>query len=106
MKGLLAKIFLAALPLTGVMMTAPMADAHWRHHFHHHPHCRPYAERGWYDNRGHYSDGDHYRRGWYEDRQHRYDGDDNYPSRYPHRRYEDRRYYGGDYPWWSVVVDR
>lgn len=99
MKSALAKMFLLALPLAGVLMTAPAADAHWRQHHHH---CHPYAERGWYNRSGHYDDGYYGRRGWYEDRRRRYDDDDDYyPSRYPYRRYFDN-----GYPWWSALSNR
>src|SRR5438552_1428466 len=100
MKSALAKMFLLALPLAGVLMAAPPADAHgWRHQHHH---CRPYAERGWY--RGdRYNNGYYGRRGWYEDRRNRYD---DYPSRYQYQRYDDPRYYGGGYPWWSAWLPR
>ncbi len=103
MKRTLMKMLWAALPLAGVLMTAPPADAHWRHHHHHH--CHPYYQGGSYDRGNHYGDEYRYRRGWYNDRRHRYE-DDYYPSRYPYRRYEDSRYYGGGYPWRSVFVDR
>ncbi len=97
MKSALAKLFLLALPLAGVLMAAPAAHA-WRHQHHH---CRPYAEQGWY--RGdRYNDRYYGRRGWYEDRRNRYD---DYPSRYQYRPYEEPRYYGG-YPWWSAWLPR
>src|SRR5215471_18575681 len=97
MKSALAKMFLLALPLAGVLMTAPAAQAHWQHYHHH---CRPYAEHGWYNKGGRYDNGYYSRQGWYEDHRHRYgdgDDDDYYPSRYPLRRYD-----GNGHPWWSA----
>lgn len=95
MRNTLRKMLWAALTLVGVLTMAPAAHAHWRHP--HHRHCHPYYQGGWYDRDNRYGDESRYRRGWYDDRRHRYD-DDYYPSRYPYRRYEDRRYYGGGFP--------
>lgn|SRR5689334_8303111 len=94
MKSALVKIFLAALPLVGVLMSAPAADARGR------PQsqcplyiCPPYYESSrWHDRRK--DDLRYYyrREGWWN-RRSRYD---DYPSRAPSRRYND-----DGYPWGS-----
>ena len=49
MKTMLKKALLAALPLAGLLLTAPTAFAHDSYHRHHHwenrRHCQPYHER-------------------------------------------------------------
>ena len=94
MKGALAKILLAALPLAGVLVTALTADAYERPQ----PQCPlyvcpPYYESSrWHDRRddNHHSCG---HQGWWDYR-YRYDADgDSY------RRYEHRRSDGNGYLW-------
>ena len=94
MKTILKKTLLIALPLVGMLLTAPAAFA--RPHHHHHYHwgyrydCPPRYDRGWYD-RGRYDD--YYSRpGWYGGRRY-YDDDDYYRSRYP-------RSFSSDPLWW------
>jgi len=93
MKGALVKIFLAALPLAGVLMSAPAADARGR------PQsqcplyvCPPYYESSrWHDTRRDDLRYYYWREGWWNHRS-RYDG---YPSRSPSRRYNDDGSRGG-----------
>ena len=66
MKTILKKTLIAALPLAGLLLTAPAAFAHIHHH---HPYywgyrhdCHPYYGRGWHD-RGRYNND--YQPGWY-----------------------------------------
>jgi hypothetical protein len=98
MNTLWKKTFLVAIPLAGLLLSAPAAEARKHHH-----HCRPYAERGWYD-RGRYNDSYYSWRRNHEWRRPYYDRD-YYPSRYPYQPYYGRPYDGG-YPWWSVFFDR
>lgn len=102
MNAVWKKTFLAAVPLAGLLMSAPAAEARKHHRYHH---CNPYAERGWYDRRR-YDDSYYDRRRWDNDRRRPYYDNDYSPSRYPYRpSYDDRPYYGG-YPWWSIFFDR
>jgi hypothetical protein len=75
MKTVWKKTLIAALPLAGLLLTAPAAFAHIHHH---HPYYRGY--------------GDDYRPGWYGGRRYN-DRDDDYRSRYPQQPY--------DGPWWQ-----
>ena len=95
MKSAVAKIFLVALPLVGLLMTAPTADACWREHHHYRYH--PYAGQGWYYGNGYSNYGYYDRRGW---------DTNSYPSPYPYRPYQNPGYYTGSYPWWSVFFNR
>jgi hypothetical protein len=93
MKTVWKKTLIAALPLAGLLLTAPAAFAHIHHH---HPYyrgyrheCHPSYGRGWHERRRY---GDDYRPGWYGGRRYN-DGDDDYRSRYPQQPY--------DGPWWQ-----
>ncbi len=103
MKGALVKIFLAALPLAGVLMSAPAADAGGRPR----PQCPlyicpPYYESSrWHDRRR--DDLRYYyyeREGWWN---HRYRRDDDYLSRPPYRRHQEQPYDGDSYLWESAA---
>src|SRR5262245_6614744 len=95
MEGALVKIFLAALPLAGVLLSAPAADARGRPQPQCHLYiCPPYYESSqWHDKRR--DDLQYYyeREGGWD---HRYRHND--LSRPPYRRYQDRRYDGNGYP--------
>jgi hypothetical protein len=91
MKTMLKKTLIAALPLAGLLLTAPAAFArphHQHHRWENRQHCQPSYGQGWHDRRRY---GDDYRPGWYDGR--RYDRDDYYRSRYPQQ-----PNYG---PWWQ-----
>ncbi len=90
----LKKAFLLALPLAGLLFTAPAAFARPHHHHHHgwyKRHCRPDYDRDWSGGRRYDDDDYGYRRGGYGGR--RYDNDDYYRSRYS------SPFYSGQ-PWW------
>src|SRR5436309_8755686 len=92
----LKKAFLLALPLAGLLFTAPAAFARPHHHHHHgwhKRHCRPDYDRGWYGGRR-YND-DYSRRGWYGGR--RYDDDYSRRGSYGGWRYDDDDYYRSRY---------
>jgi len=93
MKTMLKKALLAALPLAGLLLTAPAAFAHDSYHRHHHwenrRHCQPYHERGWRERWRH--DDDDYRPGWQKGRSY-YNDDSYYRSRYDQPFYATR--------WW------
>ena len=93
MKTTLKKTLLAALPLVGLLFTAPAAFArHWEHRHHHWEHrsySHPYYDRGWRERWRHNYD---YRPGWHRERRY-YNGDDYYGSRYPQQPYYE--------PWWQ-----
>jgi len=79
----LKKAFLLALPLAGLLFTAPAAFARPHHHHHHgwyKRHCRPDYDRGRYGGR-------------------RYDNDDYYRSRYS------PPFFSGQ-PWWYSLQSR
>src|SRR5438874_1998499 len=64
----LKKAFLLALPLAGLLFTAPAAFARPHHHHHHgwyKRHCRPDYDRGRYGGRRYDDDDYGYRRGGY-----------------------------------------
>jgi len=90
----LKKAFLLALPLAGLLFTAPAAFARPHHHHHHgwyRRHCRPDYDRDWSGGRRYDDDDYYYRRGGYGGR--RYDNDDYYRSR------SSSPFYSGQ-PWW------
>jgi len=97
----LKKAFLLALPLAGLLFTAPAAFARPHHHHHHgwyKRHCRPDYDRGRYGGRRYDDDDDsYYRRGGYGGW--RYDNDDYYRSRYS------PPFYSGQ-PWWYSLQNR
>lgn len=96
----LKKAFLLALPLAGLLFTAPAAFARPHHHHHHgwyKRHCRPDYDRGRYGGRRYDDDDYGYRRGGYGGR--RYDNDDYYRSRYS------PPFYSGQ-PWWYSLQSR
>lgn len=100
MNAVWKKTLFAVLPLAGLLIAAPDAEARK-----HRRHCHPHSERGWYE-RGRHHDSYYDRRRWDNDRRRPYYYDrDYYPSRYPERPYYDRPYYSG-YPWWSIFSDR
>src|SRR6266849_980313 len=97
MKTMWKKTLIAALPLAGLLLTAPAAFARpHHHHWEHRPYCHPYSGRGWHDRWRHDHDDD-YRPSWYGGRRYN-DGDDYYRSRYPQQ-----PYYG---PWWQSFLYR
>lgn len=111
MKTMWKKTLLAALPLAGLLLTAPAAFAHdhYHHRWENRQHCHPDYGRGWRNRWRH--DDDDYRPGWYGGRrydgnyrsgwysgQRYYDRDDYYRSRYPQQ-----SYYG---PWWQSFFYR
>lgn len=119
MKTVWKKTFLVALPLVGLLISAPAAEAHKFHKHKRDHYCQSYNKRhGWRD-RGRYDDyysrgqyNDYYdgRRGWYGNQGPYYDNDRYYPSRYP-----SGTYYGGPYnnqpyydesPWWEILLSR
>ena len=93
MKTMWKKTLIAALPLAGLLLTAPAAFARPHHHYRHWEHrsyCQPhYGRQGWHD-RGRYNND--YQPGWYGGR-HYDDRNDYYRSRYPQQRYYS--------PWWQ-----
>ena len=96
----LKKAFLLALPLAGLLFTAPAAFARPHHHHHHgwyKRHCRPDYDRGRYGGRRYYDDDDYgYRRGGYGGWRY---NDDYYRSRYS------PPFYSGQ-PWWYSLQSR
>jgi hypothetical protein len=91
MNTTLKKTLLAVIPLAGLLLTAPTAFAHSRHHHYqqsYRSHCHPRYNRGWHEGRRFYGN-DYYRRSWYNNRRW---NDDYYPSRYQ-RRFPSE-------PWW------
>src|SRR2546425_9128242 len=96
----LKKAFLLALPLAGLLFTAPAAFARPHHHHHHgwyKRHCRPDYDRGRYGGRRYDDDDYGYRRGGYGGWRH--DNDDYYGSRYS------SPFYSGQ-PWWYSLQSR
>ena len=97
MKTSVKKTLLAALPLAGLLLTAPAAFAHDYQHQHRHwkngEHCQTDYGRGRWD-RGRYDD---YRPSWYSGRRY-YDRNDYYRSYYPQQPY--------DNPWWQSFFYR
>ena len=96
----LKKAFLLALPLAGLLFTAPAAFARPHHHHHHgwyRRHCRPDYDRDWSGGRRYDDDDYGYRRGGYGGR--RYDNDDYYRSR------SSSPFYSGQ-PWWYSLQNR
>lgn len=93
MNATLKKTLLAAIPLAGLLLTAPTAFAHPRYHHHYQrdsgAHCQPRYNRGWRDDRRSYRNDSYAQRGWYNDRRW---NDDSYRSRYQ-RRFPSE-------PWW------
>jgi hypothetical protein len=87
MKTTVKKTLLAALPLAGLLLTAPAAFAHDYHHRHHHwkngEHCQTDYGRGW---RERWHNNDDYQSGWYSGRRYS-DRNDYYRSRYPQQPY-------------------
>jgi len=119
MSTTLKKIFLAVIPLAGLLFMAPSAFAKKHHHRHHH--CWNDNDRSYYD-RSDYDQGWYGRNRYYDDRY-----DDDYDRRVPRyrQRYDNsyygenpypggNPYYGGDpyssspatLPWWSVLIPR
>lgn len=95
MKTMWKKTLMAALPLAGLLLTAPAAFAHYHHHhWEHRPYCHPYYGQGWRD-RWRYNED--YRPSWYRERRY-YNGDDYYRSRYPQQPYYE--------PWWQGFLYR
>jgi len=95
MKTVLKKTLLAALPLAGLLLTAPAAFAHEHHHWQNGDHCRTDYGRDWRD-RWRYDDDD-YRPSWYSGRRY-YDRNDYYRSYYPQQPYYN--------PWWQSFFYR
>ena len=91
MKTMWKKTLIAALPLAGLLLTAPAAFArpHHHHHWGYRHDCHPYYGRGWHD-RGRYNND--YQPGRYGGQRY-YDGDDYYRSRHPQQPYYE--------PWWQ-----
>jgi hypothetical protein len=93
MKTTLKKTLLAALPLAGLLLTAPAAFADEHHHWHHRwqnrGHCQTDYRRGWRE-RQRYNDD--YQSGWYGGQRYS-DRNDSYRSRYPQQPYYS--------PWWQ-----
>ena len=95
MKTTLKKTLLAVVPLAGLLLTAPAAFAHPRHHqWDPGAHCRPDSNQGWHNGQRSYDNDYNYRRGWYNDRRW---NDDDYRSRYQRPFYPDRRWYRSNY---------
>jgi len=96
----LKKAFLLALPLAGLLFTAPAAFARPHHHHHHgwyKRHCRPDYDRGRYGGRRYDDDDDYdYRRGGYGGWRY---NDDYFRSRYS------PPFYSGQ-PWWYRLQSR
>jgi len=95
----LKKAFLLALPLAGLLFTAPAAFARPHHHHHHgwyKRHCRPDYDRGQYGGRRYDDDDSYYRRGGYGGWRY---NDDYYRSRYS------PPFYSGQ-PWWYSLQSR
>ncbi|SRR6266446_8870778 len=95
----LKKAFLLALPLAGLLFTAPAAFARPHHHHHHgwyKRHCRPDYDRGRYGGRRYDDDDYDYRRGGYGGWRY---NDDYYRSRYS------PPFYSGQ-PWWYSLQNR
>ncbi len=89
----LKKAFLLALPLAGLLFTAPAAFARPHHHHHHgwyKRHCRPDYDRDWSGGRRYDDDGYGYRRGGYGGWRY---NDDYYRPR------SSSPFYSGQ-PWW------
>ena len=96
----LKKALLLALPLAGLLFTAPAAFARPHHHHHHgwyKRHCRPDYDRGRYGGRRYDDDYYGYRRGGYGGWRH--DNDDYYRSRYSSPFYSAQ-------PWWYSLQSR
>ncbi|MBI3802110.1 MAG: hypothetical protein HY268_34710 [Deltaproteobacteria bacterium] len=95
MKTTLKKTLLAALPLVGLLLTAPAAFAHEHHHWHRHwenrGHCQTDYGRGWRD-RQRYNE--NYQSGWYGGQRYS-DRNGDYRSRYPQQPYYSYS------PWWQ-----
>ena len=100
MKNILKKTLIAALPLAGLLLTAPAAFARPHHHHRHHQwgyrdDCHPSYGRGRYDRWSYHNDR-YDRRGRYGGRwDDRYD--DYYRSRYP------RPFYSEPWRWQSFL---
>ena len=95
----LKKAFLLALPLAGLLFTAPAAFARPHHHHHHgwyKRHCRPDYDRDWSGGRRYDDDDSYYRRGGYGGWRY---NDDYYRSRYS------PPFYSGQ-PWWYSLQNR
>lgn len=98
MKAILRKTLFVALPLAGLLLTAPSAFAgpghhhrHWKRHYQHD--CHPRYNQGWRESRRSYDDY-YYRRGWYNGRRY---NDDYYWTGYPRPFYSNPWRYNYNY---------
>jgi hypothetical protein len=96
MNATLKKTLLAAIPLAGLLLTAPTAFAYSRHPHHYQrdsgAHCRPSYNRGWRDDRRSYRNDDYDRRGWDNNRR----WNDDY-----HRSRQQRPFYSDSWWWYN-----
>lgn len=102
----LKKVFLAVIPLAGLLFMAPSAFSSHHHHCRNYYYGRPYHGSGWSGGRysdGYYSGAPQYRPSYSNS----YSGNPYYPSGNPY--YPSGSPYSSsppNVPWWSTLIPR